>query len=65
VRAPGADPNGNSSGSNYVIFGAADNDRMIGRGGADSFDGGAGNDYIHMSSGDFELVDSGTGTDTL
>ncbi|SEP87415.1 hypothetical protein [Nitrosomonas ureae] len=38
---------------------------MIGQGSADSFDGGAGNDYIRISSGDFELVDGGTGTDTL
>ncbi|PSJ15880.1 integrin alpha [Nitrosomonas supralitoralis] len=95
VGAPGADPNGESSGSSYVIFGRSSfdddvdflgtpgddnftgtpaaesfvtgdgNDRMIGRGGADSFDGGTGNDYIRISDATFQLIDGGSGTDTL
>lgn len=32
---------------------------------ADSFDGGAGNDYIRILGDDFEIVDGGTGTDIL
>lgn len=45
--------------------GSDGNDRMIGRGGADSFDGGAGNDYVRISDATFQLIDGGSGTDTL
>ncbi|SFE64991.1 integrin alpha [Nitrosomonas sp. Nm166] len=95
VGAPDADPNGDDSGSSYVVFGrneftdddvirgtpgddvltgtpgadrfeAGDgNDSMDGRGGADVFLGGASDDTIAVADLDFQLVDGGTGTDTL
>ena len=95
VGAFRADPNGNESGSSYVIFGRssfvddvdfqgtpgddnfigteaaeifkgeAGNDRMIGRGGADVFYGGSDNDYIRVRDLNFQLVDGGSGLDTL
>ncbi|MGV8711864.1 MAG: beta strand repeat-containing protein [Nitrosomonas sp.] len=95
VGASGADPNGDESGSSFVIFGRSEfttktvytgtvdddiltgtttaerfeagdgNDRMIGRGGADTFQGDAGDDSIFVRDLDFQSVDGGTGTDTL
>ena len=94
IGAAGADPNGENSGSSYVMFGGdftdaitfpgtseADklkgtkvaerfvtgngDDSMIGRGGADVFHGGAGDDYIRIRDLDFQLVDGGAGHDTL
>ncbi len=95
VGAPGADVNGEESGSSYIIFGRSDfgsdvdfpgtdgddeftgtqaaerfeagagNDKMIGRGGADVFYGEAGDDYIRVGDLNFQLVDGGTGRDTL
>ncbi len=41
------------------------NDTMIGRGGVDVFHGGLGNDYIRVRDLNFQLVDGGTGRDTL
>ncbi|MBY0498110.1 MAG: FG-GAP repeat protein [Nitrosomonas sp.] len=41
------------------------NDRMIGRGGADAYFGGAGKDYIRIADTNFLIVDGGTGSDTL
>jgi hypothetical protein len=43
----------------------AGNDKMIGRGGADVFYGEAGDDYIRVGDLNFQLVDGGTGRDTL
>ncbi len=40
-------------------------DRMIGRTGADVFHGGAGDDYIRVHDLNFQLVDGGSGKDTL
>ncbi len=95
VGASGASPNGDGSGSSYVIFGRSEfttktvytgtvdddiltgtttaerfeagdgNDRMIGRGGADTFQGDAGDDSILVRDLNFQSVDGGTGTDTL
>ncbi len=41
------------------------NDTMTGGGGADVFHGGEGNDIVTVSDLTFQLVDGGTGTDTL
>ena len=41
------------------------NDTLIGRGGTDVFHGGAGDDAIKISDVNFQLVDGGTGNDTL
>ena len=94
MSLPYASPNGNHSGSSYVIFGgnftdavthsgtsgndnltgtsAAErfvsgngSDIMTGGGGADVFHGGAGDDIIQVSNLNFQLVDGGTGNDTL
>ncbi len=94
VGASSADSNGTDSGASYILFGrnftgavtflgtprtdslkgtiAAErfvagngNDVMLGRGGADVFYGGSGNDAIRVGSLNFELVDGGTGQDTL
>lgn len=47
-------------------FNAGDgDDRMIGRGGADEFQGEAGNDYIQVLDLGFGLVDGGSGNDVL
>ena len=94
IGAPGADPNGNQSGSSYVVFGGSflnaaiylgtpeddvltgtavaerleadeGNDRINGRGGADIFNGDAGDDTIMVPDLDFQLVDGGIGNDAL
>ena len=41
------------------------NDTMIGRGGADVFDGGAGSDNIWVFDFDFQFADGGAGNDVL
>ncbi len=99
VGASLADPNGDVSGSSYVIFGSSDfgqgsnglpkikgteeddvlsgseigeyfisgggNDNLLGRGGADAFDSGAGDDAIRIGDLTFALIDGGDGSDAL
>ena len=48
-----------------TFVGGLGNDTMVGKGGADSFQGGAGDDVVSIATLDFNLVDGGTGTDTL
>jgi hypothetical protein len=40
-------------------------DTLIGKGGADAFRGGAGDDVVRVASVDFHVADGGSGTDTL
>ncbi|SFE65026.1 integrin alpha [Nitrosomonas sp. Nm166] len=94
IGAPGADTNGDQSGSSYVVFGgnfldaaiyfgtpgddvltgttvaerfeaSGGNDRMNGLGGADVFYGDTGDDTIMVPDLDFQLINGGTGNDTL
>ena len=97
IGAPGADPNGEGSGSGYVVFGRSNfgnvglpeikgttgddilkgsthaehfiagdgRDNLLGRGGADVFDAGAGNDAIRIGDLRFASIDGGDGNDVL
>ena len=67
VTHPGTPGNDNLIGTQAAeVFDAGDgNDNMIGRGGADVFHAGAGDDNIRVSDLNFQLVEGGTGNDTL
>ncbi|WP_295627369.1 FG-GAP-like repeat-containing protein, partial [uncultured Nitrosomonas sp.] len=78
VGAYGADPNGNDSGSSYIIFGRSDftdgdevdfpgtsgDDIFTGTKAAESFEGGEGNDRM-IGRGGADSFDGGTGNDYI
>ena len=73
VGAPGADPNGGSSGASYVVFGASDpvtfnggagDDTVNGAAVADNLSGGGGKDVLRGLLGD-DVLDGGDGNDQL
>ncbi|MER2513304.1 MAG: hypothetical protein ABTQ25_12965 [Nitrosomonas ureae] len=78
VGAPDADPNGNSSGSSYIIFGRSDftggevvdfpgtpgDDIFTGTKAAERFEGGAGNDRM-IGRGGADSFDGGAGNDYI
>ncbi len=61
----GADNLNAGTSAAQVFVGGLGNDTMTGGGGADVFHGGEGNDVVTVSDLNFQLVDGGTGTDTL
>jgi len=72
IGAPGADINGNYSGSSYVVFGSpvsvadptADNDTILGTNAGDLIRGGAGDDFINGRNSNDRLLGN-QGNDTL
>ncbi len=54
---------GNSNNEQFVAGNG--NDTMIGGGGVDTFYGGEGDDSIKVSTSNFQLIDGGSGNDTL
>ncbi len=75
IGAPGADPNGEGSGSSYVVFGSSDfgveviqgtpgNDDFVGTAAAEHFAAGGGNDTI-TSGGGADVLNGDSGNDVI
>jgi Ca2+-binding RTX toxin-like protein len=64
IGARFADPNGNSSGQSYVIFGRATSLSIMGTNGNDSLIGNRGNDTLQGLDGN-DTLNGGTGNDSL
>jgi Ca2+-binding RTX toxin-like protein len=65
IHALGGNDTVNGGTGNDTIFGGAGNDKLTGGPGKDKIYGGAGADTIHVRDGARDVVDCGTGKDTV